>query len=314
MSGAWQLNGPTHLLTGDSTVIFSDVISGPGGFVWDAFNNSLVFAASNTYSGPTLIGSGLKLTLSGNGSISRSSLIFFGGTDASAPRLDVTGRGDATLTLAAGQTLAGIGAVQGNLVVSPAATVSPAGTNTSLGITIGTNAIGTIAATGNVTLGGTTVIKLGAGTNDVVQAGGQIAFGGTLKLASLCAPSAGDSYRIFNAVGYSGTFANIIPASPGFGLAWDLSQLNAGRIGVVSVPVTPPAITETMLAPAGLVFAGTGGVPGWTFQVLSTTNLGAPLSNWFVTGTNAFDAAGNFRLTNQLSTNVPQQFYRLRLN
>ena len=315
MSGTWQLNGQTHLLTGDSTVIFTNVISGPGGFVWDAFNNNLVFTASNTYSGPTLIGAGFKLMLSGNGSISHSSLIFFGGADPSASRLDVTGSGDATLTLAAGQTLAGIGAVQGNVVVSPAATVSPAGTNASLGITVGSNAIGTIAATGNITLGGTTVIKLVAGTNDVVQAGGQIVFGGALKLANLGAPPvAGDSYRIFSAAGYSGTFTNIIPASPGPGLAWDLSQLNAGRIGVVSVRVTPPPITETMLTPAGLVFAGTGGMPGWTFQVLSTTNLDAPLSNWFVTGTNTFDATGNFRLTNQIDTNVPQQFYRLRLN
>jgi hypothetical protein len=109
-------------------------------------------------------------------------------------------------------------------------------------------------------------------------------------------------------------FTNIVPASPGFGLAWDLSQLNAGRIGVASVPITPPAITETILAPAGLVFVGTGGVPGLTFHVLTTTNVSVPLSNWFVTGTNTFDAVGNFRLTNEISPNVPQQFYRLRLN
>jgi alpha-galactosidase len=315
MNGAWQLNGLTHLLVGDSTVTFTNVISGPGGFVWDAFNDNLVFTAANTYSGPTVIGNGLKLTLNNSGSITHSALIFFGGTDANAPRLDVTGRSDATLTLTAGQTLAGIGTVQGNLVVSPAATVSPAGTNTSLGITTGANAIGTIAATGNVTLNGTTVIKLAAGTNDIVQAGSQIVFSGTLKLVSLGAPPiAGDSFPIFNAPGYFGAFTNIIPASPGLGLAWDLTQLNTGRIGVVSVPVTPPAITETILAPSGLVFAGTGGVPGLTFQVLTTTNLGVPLNNWFVADTNTFDATGNFRLTNQISPNVPQQFYRLRLN
>ncbi|TAL01926.1 MAG: hypothetical protein EPO07_07930 [Verrucomicrobia bacterium] len=315
MNGTWQLNGLTHLLVGDSTVTFTNIITGPGGFVWDAFNNNLVFTASNTYSAPTIIGRGLKLALNGNGSITHSALIFFGGTDASAPQLDVTGRSDATFTLAAGQTLAGIGAIQGNLVVSPTATISPAGTNTSLSITTGTNAVGTIVATGNVAVNGTTVIKLRAGTNDVVQAGGQVAFGGTLKLVSLSAPPiAGSSYQIFSAAGYSGAFTNIAPASPGLGLAWDLSQLNAGRIGVVSVPVIPPAITETMLAPAGLVLAGTGGVPGLTFQVLATTNVSAPLGNWFVAGTNTFDATGNFRLTNQISTNIPQQFYRLRLN
>lgn len=159
--------------------------------------------------------------------------------------------------------------------------VARRGTNTTLGITTGANAIGTIAATGNVTLSGTTVLKLAAGTNDVVQAGGQIVFGGTLKLVSLSAsPVAGESYKVFTATRASGEFTNIIPATPGLGLAWDLSQLDAGRIGVVSVPFTLPTITETMSGPAGLVFAGTGGVPGQTFQVLSTTNLSAPLGYW----------------------------------
>jgi len=55
-------------------------------------------------------------------------------------------------------------------------------------------------------------------------------------------------------------------------------------------------------------------VPALTFQVLATTNLAVPLSNWVVFATNAFDASGNFRVTNQIITNTPQQFYRLRLN
>src|SRR6185295_14022995 len=102
------------------------------------------------------IGNGLKLVLSGNGSISQSSLIFFGGTDANSARLDVSGRPDKTLTLASGQTLAGIGAVAGNLAVSANATLSPAGTNTSLGITTGATPTGSISATNDVVLLGTT--------------------------------------------------------------------------------------------------------------------------------------------------------------
>jgi alpha-galactosidase len=318
MNGTYTLNGMTHLLTEDSTITFTNVINGPGGFVWDMVNNQTVFTASNTYSGPTVIGGGLTLGLTGNGSISHSALIFIGGSSSTNVAVDVSGRPDKTLTLASGQTLAGVGRINGSLIVAAGATLSPAGTNTTLGITTGVNAIGTIAATNAIILNGTTTIKLkGSGTNDVVHSTGSgITYGGTLNLININGTSlaAGNSFQIFNATSHAASFTNIIPAAPGLGLAWDLSQLNTGRISIISVPATPPTITETMLAPSGLVLAGTGGVPGLTFQVLTTTNLIIPLSNWLVAGTNTFDTTGNFRLTNQISTNVPQQFYRLRLN
>lgn len=42
-----------------------------------------------------------------------------GGTDFSMVHVDVSGRSNQTLTLASGQTLAGSGAVNGALIVSP---------------------------------------------------------------------------------------------------------------------------------------------------------------------------------------------------
>ena len=44
----------------------------------------------------------------------------------------------------ASQTLAGIGTINGKLVVSAGAIISPAGTNTTIGITAGANSTGTI--------------------------------------------------------------------------------------------------------------------------------------------------------------------------
>ena len=96
MNGTYTLNGITHLETEDGTVTFTNVINGPGGFVWDMINNKTVFTASNTYSGPTVIGGGLTLGLIGNGSISGSSLIFFGGSNPANVSLDVSGRPDQT--------------------------------------------------------------------------------------------------------------------------------------------------------------------------------------------------------------------------
>ena len=82
----------------------------------DIYNHAMIFSAANIYSGPTIIGDGPQVWLAGNGSISHSSLIFFGGSNPSSVHMDVTGRSDQTLTLASGQTLAGIGAINGKLV------------------------------------------------------------------------------------------------------------------------------------------------------------------------------------------------------
>ena len=119
------LNGVAHLVLGNHSESFNNVVSGAGGFVLDFYDNQLICSASNTYTGPTVIGNGPEVALAGNGSISHSSVIFFGGNNPTSPHLDATGRSDSTLTLAPGQTLGGIGAVVGNLVESTGATIAP---------------------------------------------------------------------------------------------------------------------------------------------------------------------------------------------
>jgi len=316
LNGTFQLNGLTHLTLGDSTVTFTNVISGPGGFVWDVYNNDLVFTASNTYSGPTVIGSGLTLKLSGQGSITHSSLIFFGGNDSTSARMDVSGRSDQKLTLMNGQTLAGVGRINGSLRVDPGATLAPAGTNTTLGITAGENVVGTIAATNAVFLSGATIIKLkGPGTNDVIQSlGAGITYGGTLSLINVSGVplAAGNSFQIFNADSYAGVFNTITPATPGPGLVWDTTQLSGGKLIVVAAP-TPPVVSSVMAVDGDLIFSGTNGVANGNYTVLSSTNMAAPLANWTLLATNAFSPSGTFSFTNPIATDVPQQFYRLRL-
>ena len=104
INGTVVLNGVAHLQIGDSTVTFSNVISGTGGFYWDNYNNTIAFAAADTYQGITDIRSSRTLALIGNGSISGSTNISL----AAGAILDVvSGRPDQTLTLAAGQDLAG---------------------------------------------------------------------------------------------------------------------------------------------------------------------------------------------------------------
>jgi hypothetical protein len=252
--------------------------------------------------------------LTGNGSISQSSLIFFGGSNAANTSLDASGRPDQTLTLAGGQTLAGIGGINGSLVVSSGATISPAGTNITLGITEGSNLTGTIAASGNVTLNGATVIKLnGSGTNDVVQAGANMMYGGSLSLVNISgSPLApGNTFHIFSAAGHSGSFMNITPATPGAGLVWDTSQLNSGILSVAT-GTTQPFISSAQLSGGNLVLSGSNGVVNGTYCVLTSTNVAAPLASWTVLSTNNFAVNGAFSITNSLDSNVAQCFYLLK--
>ncbi len=315
VNSAVTLNGIAHFVIGDHYMVYTNVISGPGGFVLDYYNNELVMAASNTYAGPTIIGSAGNspaVGLIGNGSMSQSSLIFFGGTNATLMHVDASGRSDQTLTLASGQTLAGIGSVNGSLVISYGATISPAGTNTTISITTGSNPTGELAASANITLSGTTLIKLNGTSNDVVDAGEAITYGGALSLQNISgtALSAGQSFQVFTAASYSGSFAFITPSTPGSGLAWDTTQLNSGKINVVTAGVTGPTISTAQVSAQNIILGGAGGTANGTYYVLTTTNLAS--RNWLPIATNSYDASGNFSWTNALTPGLTQQFYLLK--
>lgn len=316
MNGKYTLNGIANIVLGDANFVFTNVISGPGGFIWTAYNHQMIMSASNTYAGPTVIGDGQRVTLTGNGSISHSALIFFGGNNGGSAHFDVTGRPDQKLTLASGQTLGGIGLISGGLVVSPGATLAPAGTNVTLGITAGQNATGTIAVSDSIVLNGATTIKLnGSGNNDALTAaGGSITYGGTLNLVNVnAAPlAAGNSFQIFNAGNLTGSFASITPATPGAGLAWNTSQLSSGIISVVAT-ASQPAINSVVVSGSNLIFSGTNGTAGNNYYVLTSTDVAAPLSSWTSIATNTFGLGGVFSVTNTINPGTPKRFYVIKL-
>ena len=306
--GAFILNGIVHFMLGNGDFLFTNVISGPGGFVWDAYDHELIFRAANTYTGPTIIGDGLTLALAGNGSISQSSLIFFGGDSADNIALDASGRPDDTLTLAAGQTLGGVGTVSGRLTVQPGALVAPGGTNILLGITNGASATGTLTASSDVTLNGSVLMKLdGPGASDEITSTTKINFGGTLSLANISgAPLAsGNSFQVFAAPVLNGSFSSITPSTPGSGLLWDTAHLNAGVLSVVPAP----GITGVKMSGANFTFTGTNGTPHANYLILTTTNLALPMINWTVMATNSFDTGGNFHVTNSVGAGSNARFY-----
>ncbi len=299
------LLGVAHFQIGDNSCTFSNVISGPGGFHWDNGSVPFIFAASNTYTGPTILtGTGLRLV--GVGSISHSANIQLNG----GASVDVSGRPDGTLALANGQTLtlAAGGTINGSLSALAGSTIA-----------LDDPALVTLTVTNAATLAGNAKIvlnKSGSPTRSQIAAA-TIQYGGTLTLVNLGpALVAGDSFKIFTAStgNYTGAFGGIVPATPGAGLQWDTSSLNVdGTLKVVVGTVSQPSIASVTLAAGNIILQGTNGPANGTYWVLTSTDVALPLANWTPLATNQFSGSGTFSFTNAVNPGDPRRFYLLQV-
>jgi autotransporter-associated beta strand protein len=293
------LQGTDTFNIAGTSLTLSNSVGGPGSLVKTGAG-TLYCAATNRYSGSTLLNTGM-LALIGSGGISGSSNIAI----ATGATLSAAGRSDGKLTLAAGQALGGNGTILGGLTVGIGAMVAP---GTSAGV------VRTLTVTNAVTLQGTTCMKLNqsGATNDVLQSGAGIMCGGTLSLTNLGGTlAAGNSFKLFSGTSYSGVFTNFAPAMPGPGLAWDPAGLTNGTLRIVAAP--KPVIAGISQSGFNLTFTGTNGIANATYYLLASTNLAVPLANWTRVATNVFDGSGQFTYTNGMAPNLPQQFYRVLL-
>jgi len=295
------LNGSAAFNVAGASLTCSNNVGGSGKLIKTG-SSPLNLVGANTFAGSTVVGSG-SVVLSANGSLANSTNL---NINAGAI-LDVSGRNDQTLTLNRGQTLTGNGTVNGRAIIGSGAILSPGGS------------IGTLAFNSDLTLnsGSLTLIELSKSpiANDSAQVGGNLTYGGTLVLTNISnlPLAAGDSFKLFNATGYSGAFTNILPVIPGINLAWNTNSLTNGTLSVIASATPPPAFGVLQFNGTSLIFRGSNGVPGWPYDVLVSTNMSLPLSDWTPVATNTFDANGGFNFTNSVEANVLQQFYLLRL-
>ncbi|MGA2871907.1 MAG: hypothetical protein ABSF34_22440, partial [Verrucomicrobiota bacterium] len=106
------------------------------------------------------------------------------------------------------------------------------------------------------------------------------------------------------------SFANIVPATPGPGLAWVTSALvTSGTLEVAGAAL--PRIGSVVHQGSSLVISGTNGTPNATYYVLGSTNVTLPVAEWTRVATNTFTGTGSFNYTNSLSPSVPQFFYQI---
>ncbi|PWU14556.1 MAG: hypothetical protein C5B50_17040 [Verrucomicrobia bacterium] len=215
---------------------------------------------ANTYTGDTTI-SGGTLILSGAASINNSPHI----TVTNGATFDVYSANGNSYSLATGQTLQGNGAVNGTVVVASGATVAP-GTGTN-----------TLYFTNAPVLQGTTAMvvnKTGSAlTNDVLNLPSDtFTNGGTLtvNLTATSDPMAGgETFYLFKASAYSGSFSGSNMPALGPGLNWWLGRLNVdGSINVNHAPAAQDkgysraAGTSIKIAKADLLVGASDPDPG----------------------------------------------------
>jgi fibronectin-binding autotransporter adhesin len=180
------------------------------------------------------------LTKLGAGTLTLSAAnTYIGNTAVNAGTLLVSGSlANGDVNVGANGTLAGTGTVAGQVAVN--GTIAPGTTAATGKLTVLSNA--TISAIG------TNAMKLNkaSNTNDVLSVTGTLTYGGTLSLTNLSGTlAANDNFKLFSAGTYIGSFARLLPATPGSGLAWNTNTLTTdGTLRIVtSVNTTRTNIT-----------------------------------------------------------------------
>jgi rhamnogalacturonan endolyase len=303
--------------TGNSTIPIGEFSAAPGSLVsadgagglgghnavtWSAggLNTDATNAAS--FSGIvalTKVGSG-TWTLTGASTHT-------GSTTVSNGTMLVNGSFNGAPVAVNGGLLGGIGVIAGAPV-----TINPGG-GFAPGNPLG---LGTLTISNDLTLapGSTTFMKVQHNplTNNQVKVFGTLAENGTLNVSNsaVAAFVAGDHFKLFDAAAYTGGFTGFALPALNSGLRWDTSRLNGdGSLWVVST--SSPLIAQTAAIGTNFVLTGTGGTPNWSYSLLSTTDLTAPMIQWTRVATNFFDSSGNFTCTNRLNPAAPQSFFRI---
>ena len=281
------------------------VISGAGGLSVTNTGKA-IFTAANTYRGNTTI-LGNPIAGAGGGTL----VLGASASIASSPVIDVQSNATFDVSAVAGgfvlgpaQTLKGNGAVLGRVTasgaLSPGASIGNLTFNTNLTLAAGARLsieVNTSAAPScdTITVLGT-LTNAGAGTVTVTNLGPALV--------------AGDSFNLFNGKPVLNGQALTV-ASAGGGVVWTNKLSYDGSIAVVSAspPAAPPA--NLSLAPAGPATFKLAalGAANQAFSVYASTNITAPLANWWLLGTVFSDAGGVIQFVDAQATNK-QRFYR----
>jgi fibronectin-binding autotransporter adhesin len=291
------IGGPETRLAGRSSATITGTTTYSIGArnVSTVFQGSITNGASNTPTEIIKVGTG-ALTLSGTN-------VHTGNTTIMDGPLEIQGDNGVSPVTVIGGTLSGSGIINGPVTVQFGATLSP-------GSPVGAM---TISNSLQLDFGSITVMELNkaAGTNDSVQGLLSLSYGGILNVTNVGGSLvAGDTFTLFSSSGgYFGAFEEINLPPLGPGLSWETNNLVLdGTISVLGVIV--PEITAHV-SNGNVILSGANGTPGGTYNILSSTNVAAPLSTWTGVETNVFDLNGEFTFSTAINRSTPQRFFIL---
>jgi fibronectin-binding autotransporter adhesin len=255
--GTGDNNGPTTLhigANGLSTTFDGVIRDGSGGAasltsIVKTGAGKLTLTGASTYTGTTTVSNGI-LQVDGSLAATTNNVIVDGGT------------------------LSGNGAIANTVTVNAGGNLAPGAS------------IGTLTISGDLNLGGTLTVEVNttnAQTADLVTGVITNTFGGTLAIVNLGpTPTVSDTFQLFSAGTYQGTFASINPPSAGPGLIWDTSTLATDgilRVAVGSVAPTATNITFTKISGSQVVLNWPAG-QGWKLQTQTNALSVGLKTNW----------------------------------
>ena len=277
-NGIWSGNlGSLNIASGATFdgvegAIYVDALTGSGtlkgGYSTTKTTTIGVANGSGIFSG--VIKNGLAafaLTKSGTGAEALSGAnLYTGATTVNGGTLLTTGNiSSSATTVNGGGTLAGTGTA--GAVTVAAGTLAP-----------GSGGTGTLTlASKALSLSGVTTMDINqsTGTSDKVQGITTLTYGGTLTVTNLAGTlTEGNTFTLFSAGSYAGTFSTLNLPTLSSGLVWNTSNLTVN--GSISVAAVSPVLTSIGVTPAT---ASVGSLGAQQFTAIAYDQYGVALAS-----------------------------------
>ena len=147
-----------------------------------------------------------------------------------------------------------------------------------------------------------------------IQGLSSVDMAGTLSVTLAGMPVGGEIFQLFQASTISGGFWGYSLQTLPPGLTWNTSYLATDGTLRIDGTVIRPVISSLSFSASGLLISATNGTPNYSFDILSSTNVAAPLSSWASEQTGYFDASGNYDGSIPVDPDVPQRFYTIQMH
>ncbi len=242
-----------------------------------------------------------------NSTVNNGQLLTVGNGVASAT-YELAGNG--LHTFANGATISSSATLKGNGTINGVVTVANGGK------LIPGASVGKMVLSNSPVLQGVVIAEISKNgatlTNDQIQVIAPVTYGGSLVVSNLgpTALVAGDSFQLFNATSYGGTFTSVTLPTLSSGLSWTNKLLVDGSITVVGSSFK---YSNSTVVGTNLVLSVSGGTPGGPWTQLTTTNVALPLSSWTTNKVGIFDGLGVATISNGINAGTPYRFFTVRM-